>query len=209
MIGPNDDNGDGTTMTDAKITAPAAPKPKAKPAAKVAGSSPVKRGPAPAASAAKAAVAKPAVKAAVARVATPKAAVKAPANPVAKPKPAPRAKPAPEATVATTAAAFVGAVSDALSIRKKELVDRVVAASGAKKKQVKEIVEHTLKVLGDALAKGEQLNLPPFGKAKVNRSRDTEGGTMMMVKLKQGGDQAEARKAARKTAKQGLADPED
>ena len=93
-----------------------------------------------------------------------------------------------------------------LSIRKKELVERVVAASGAKKKQVKEIVEHTLKVLGEALAKGEELNLPPFGKAKVNRSKDNDGGTTMMVKLRQGGDQAEARKAARKGAKEGLAD---
>jgi hypothetical protein len=46
-------------------------------------------------------------------------------------------------------------------------VERVVAASGAKKKQVKDIVAHTLKVLGDAIGKGEQLPLPPFRPAKT------------------------------------------
>lgn len=96
-----------------------------------------------------------------------------------------------------------------VSLKKKELIDRVVAASGAKKKAVKEIVEATLTVLGEALAKGEDLILPPFGKARVNRSRDTDGGTTMMVKLRQGGDQAAARKAARKGAKETLADPDD
>ncbi len=156
--------------------------------------------------AAKAPAAKPAVaKASAAKPATARGAVKA-AAPVAKPRPVSRAKPAPspEAQVAAAASALVSVVGTALSIRKKELVERVVAASGAKKKQVKEIVEHTLKALGDALAKGEELNLPPFGKAKVNRSKDNDSGTTMMVKLKQGGDKAGDRKAARK-AKEGLA----
>jgi nucleoid DNA-binding protein len=111
--------------------------------------------------------------------------------------------------VVAAASHLATVVGEALSIRKKELVERVVAASGAKKKQVKEIVEHTLKVLGEALAKGEELNLPPFGKAKVNRSKGSDTGTTMMVKLKQGGDQAAARKAARKGAKEGLAKASD
>ncbi|PZQ99951.1 MAG: hypothetical protein DI533_04800 [Cereibacter sphaeroides] len=103
------------------------------------------------------------------------------------------------------AAALVGAVGEALSIRKKELVERVVSASGAKKKQVKDIVEHTLKVLGDALAKGEELNIPPFGKAKVNRARTDDKGNTMMVKVKQGS----AARGNRKGAKQGLAAADD
>ena len=48
---------------------------------------------------------------------------------------------------------------------------KVVAADsdvvGGKKKGVKEIVEATLSVLGEALQKGEALNIPPFGRAKV------------------------------------------
>jgi len=78
-----------------------------------------------------------------------------------------KAKPAPEAQVAAAASALVSAVGESFALRKKDLVDRVVAASGAKKKQVKDIVAHTLQVLGDAIGKGEQLHLPPFRPAKT------------------------------------------
>ena len=93
----------------------------------------------------------------------------APKPSVAKPRarPAAQAKPAPEAQVAAAASALVSAVGETIALRKKDLVDRVVAASGAKKKQVKDIVAHTLKVLGDAIGKGEQLHLPPFRPAKT------------------------------------------
>ena len=116
--------------------------------------------------------AKPAAKAAAPKASPSKApAPKAPATkaPAAKPRarPAPKAKPAPEAQVAAAASALVSAVGETIALRKKDLVDRVVAASGAKKKQVKDIVAHTLKVLGDAIGKGEQLNLPPFRPAKT------------------------------------------
>ena len=110
----------------------------------------------PAAAAAPGAAAKPAAKAAVPR----KAAA----------KPAPRAdaaaSPSPEAQVAAAASALVSAVGETIALRKKDLVDRVVAASGAKKKQVKDIVAHTLQVLGDAMGRGEHLHLPPFREAK-------------------------------------------
>ena len=93
----------------------------------------------------------------------------APKASAAKPRarPAAKAKPAPEAQVAAAASALVSAVGETIALRKKDLVDRVVAASGAKKKQVKDIVAHTLKVLGDAIGKGEQLHLTPFRPAKV------------------------------------------
>ena len=85
-------------------------------------------------------------------------------------KPVPRAdamaSPSPEAQVAAAATALVSAVGETFALRKKDLVDRVVAASGAKKKQVKDIVAHTLRVLEDAMGRGEHLNLPPFRQAK-------------------------------------------
>lgn len=114
----------------------------------------------------------PAPKAPAPKTSAPKAAApKAPAPkaPVAKPRarPAAKAKPAPEAQVVAAASALVSAVGETIALRKKDLVDRVVAASGAKKKQVKDIVAHTLKVLGDAISKGEQLHLPPFRPAKT------------------------------------------
>jgi hypothetical protein len=76
------------------------------------------------------------------------------------------ASPSPEAQVAAAATALVSAVGESFALRKKDLVDRVVAASGAKKKQVKDIVAHTLRVLEDAMGRGEHLNLPPFRQAK-------------------------------------------
>jgi nucleoid DNA-binding protein len=124
---------------------------------------PVAKTPAPKAPAPKA----PAPKTSAPKAAAPKA--PAPKAPVAKPRarPAAKAKPAPEAQVVAAASALVSAVGETIALRKKDLVDRVVAASGAKKKQVKDIVAHTLKVLGDAISKGEQLHLPPFRPAKV------------------------------------------
>ena len=73
----------------------------------------------------------------------------------------------------------------AVGLRLKELVDRVVAATGGKKKGVKEIVEATLTQMGEALQRGESLNLPAFGKARVTRPA-TEAGGAMTVKLRQG-----------------------
>ena len=118
------------------------------------------------------AVAMPAVKTPAPKTPTTKAPApktSAPKPSVAKPRarPAAKAKPAPEAQVAAAASALVSAVGETIALRKKDLVDRVVAASGAKKKQVKDIVAHTLKVLGDAIGKGEQLHLPPFRPAKT------------------------------------------
>ncbi len=72
-------------------------------------------------------------------------------------------------------------------LRKKELFDRVVEATGAKRKDVKLIVEATLDALGKALASGEGLALPPLGKARVNRQKDLASGEMLMVKLRRGG----------------------
>jgi Bacterial DNA-binding protein len=89
-------------------------------------------------------------------------------------------------------------------LRLKDLVDRVVEATGGKKKGVKEIVEATLTQLGAALAKGESLNLPSLGKMRVARA-GAEGGGAMTLKLRQGpGGGGKA-----KTANEPLADADD
>lgn len=92
----------------------------------------------------------------------------------------------------------------ASGLRLKALVDQVVAATGGKKKGVKEIVEATLAQLGSALHKGESLNLPGFGRLRVARA-GAEGGGAMTLKLRQftgGGAKA-------KSDKQTLAETED
>jgi DNA-binding protein HU-alpha len=69
-------------------------------------------------------------------------------------------------------------------LRKKELVARVASLSGARKSAVRPIVEATLAALGDALAAGDELVLPPFGKLRVNRQRDLPTGAVMTLRLR-------------------------
>jgi nucleoid DNA-binding protein len=71
--------------------------------------------------------------------------------------------------------------------KKKQLVDRVHALSGGKKREVKDIVEATLAVIGEALASGESLVLPPLGKMTVNRQKDLASGEVMIVKIRRPG----------------------
>lgn len=94
-------------------------------------------------------------------------------------KPEAAAEMAAEATPDAPAAAEA-----APALRFKDLLDRVVARSGTRKKDAKGVVEATLAVLGEALAKGESLNLPEFGKARVNRQKGEGGVETMVVKLR-------------------------
>lgn len=95
--------------------------------------------------------------------------------------------------------------ANATALKKKDLIDKVVATTGAQKATVREIVEATLSVLGDALSTGVMLNLPPFGKAKVSRPSDATSGKPMTVKLRRS---APGGNGGTKT-KQALADAED
>ena len=70
-------------------------------------------------------------------------------------------------------------------MRKKELIDTVVTRSGIKKKDAKPVVEAMLAVLGDALAEGRELILPPLGKVIVRKEKALPRGKMMMVKIRQ------------------------
>jgi len=78
-------------------------------------------------------------------------------------------------------------------LKKKELIERVAEAIGGKKKDVKEIVEATLAALGEALQKGEALHLPPFGHAKVARTKGEGKDSSMTVKLRGAGEKTVAK----------------
>lgn len=127
---------------------------------------------------------------------------------------APRSVVAPSiqpAAVVVPAVSVVGNVSvqeakdHAVVLKKQNLVDRIVTASGAKKKDVKLIFEAALAVLGDALSAGEELNLPPLGKLKVNRQKAEGNAEVIIIKLRRSGGNA-----AVSGAKEGLAaDGED
>ena len=68
--------------------------------------------------------------------------------------------------------------------RTAETAEGAPVVAALKKKDVKDVVETTLQVLGEALAKGEELNLPPLGKAKVNRQKGVTGGDMYIIRLR-------------------------
>lgn len=71
-------------------------------------------------------------------------------------------------------------------LKKRELLERVVTRSGVKKRDAKLVVEAMLAVMGEALAEGEELNLPPFGKLKINRVKESANGRILNCKLRQG-----------------------
>jgi len=89
------------------------------------------------------------------------------------------------------------------ALRKKELIDRVVALSGMKKKDVKPVVEATLAVLGTALSNEEPLNLQPLGKVVINRKKELANGEVLITRIRRS-TQAQAESA--ETAQQPLAE---
>ena len=107
------------------------------------------------------------------------------------------AAPAPEPAPAAPAARVKGPV-----LKIKDLVSRVAGATGGKKQNVKEIVEATLAALGDALAKGEDLNLPGLGRTRIARTAEKDGASLMTLKVRRGAHK-------KKEAKEALAEDED
>src|SRR5690606_12093631 len=69
-------------------------------------------------------------------------------------------------------------------IKIKDLVDRVAASTDAKKKDAKMLVEAVLVELGAALDKGEELNLPGLGRAKVVKTIEKGEAKHLTLKLK-------------------------
>ncbi|MFE3839189.1 HU family DNA-binding protein [Pseudogemmobacter sonorensis] len=138
------------------------------------------------------------------KVGSPKAVAAKAAAPKASPRTAPKsaAKAASKAgakTGAKTAAAAAPspsasaepAASAALSIRGagfkfKDLVERVVSATGTKKKDAKEIIEAVLAELGEALGRGDELNLPGLGRARVVKHAEKAGAAHLTLKVKRG-----------------------
>lgn len=78
---------------------------------------------------------------------------------------------APEATVVTT-------------LTKKELVEQATELSGVKRSEAKKAIEAALKIIGDAMQEGSDLNLPPLGKLSVNRQREVPGAHIVISKLR-------------------------
>lgn len=94
-----------------------------------------------------------------------------------------------------------------LVLRKKEFLDRIHAETGARKKDVREIADATLKILGEALGRGETLALSPLGKIRVNRQVGKAEAETLIVKIRRDG--AKPAKKVEQTAEEGLAEAEE
>lgn len=70
-------------------------------------------------------------------------------------------------------------------LRKRDLIDLVVARSGIKKKDAKPVVEAMLAVLGETIASGQELNLQPLGKLRINRVEEKSNARVIVCKLRQ------------------------
>jgi len=70
-------------------------------------------------------------------------------------------------------------------MKKQEMLDKVVSRAKVKKNIAKPLLDAVLEVLGEALAEGRDLNLPPFGKVKVNRIKDLAQARVIVAKIRQ------------------------
>ncbi len=69
-------------------------------------------------------------------------------------------------------------------LKKPDFIDAVVARSGAKKKDVKPILEAAMALLGEALEEGREVSFPELGKLKVNREKELSGAKVIVCKLR-------------------------
>ncbi|MBV1866576.1 MAG: HU family DNA-binding protein [Marinosulfonomonas sp.] len=69
-------------------------------------------------------------------------------------------------------------------VRRKELVERIVASSGMKPNAVKTAIDAVLKEVGDALSAGETLNMPALGRVSVKRRKVLDDGEVLICKIR-------------------------
>ena len=91
------------------------------------------------------------------------------------------------------------------TLGKRELIDRVVITSGIKKKAAKPVVEAMLKELGEALSRGDTLNLQPLGKGIVKNRKSLENAEVVELRLRR----SKLAMAAAEAAMPGTSEPVD
>ncbi len=69
-------------------------------------------------------------------------------------------------------------------LRKKELIEKVVVRSGIRKRDAKPVIEAMLEELGMAVSEGRGLVLPPMGRLKIIRQKDTANGQVTVIRAR-------------------------
>ncbi|WP_147125174.1 HU family DNA-binding protein [Shimia ponticola] len=83
-----------------------------------------------------------------------------------------------------TAAKKVEASVATADLKKKDLIDQAVQRSGVKKAMAKAAIEAALAVMGEALERGEGLNIEPLGKVKIQRQKDVQGAKIITTRVR-------------------------
>ena len=73
-------------------------------------------------------------------------------------------------------------------LQKRELLALVARRTGLRNSEIKTVVEATLAELGEAIASGMTLALPPLGRARISRRNDRSGGEVITLRLRRGDD---------------------
>jgi nucleoid DNA-binding protein len=69
--------------------------------------------------------------------------------------------------------------------KKPDLLDQITARTSVKKRDAKATIDAALAILGEALARGDDLVLPPLGKIRVVKSKELgEGAQALTLKLR-------------------------
>lgn len=66
-------------------------------------------------------------------------------------------------------------------LKKPDILNKVVARTNLKKRDVKPAVEAAMAVLGDALRAGTEVNLPPLGKIRIVKSKSLDDGAAVLT----------------------------
>lgn len=110
---------------------------------------------------------------------------------------------APKATVVTETTP----TTTSPMMKKKELIEAVVERSGVRKKFAKPAIEAMMEVLGEAIAEGRDLNLPPMGKIKQQRTKEAANVRVTVAKIRQSKEAGAAKgEDAPENPKQGVAE---
>ena len=68
-------------------------------------------------------------------------------------------------------------------IKRKEFFERIAESSGARKGEVRKVAAATLEAISLALQAGEDLNIPPLGRIKLIKERQTAQRQALTVRI--------------------------
>ena len=74
--------------------------------------------------------------------------------------------------------------ANAKVLQKRQLMAQVVRRTGLRSSDIRPVVEATLAELGDAIASGMTLALPPLGRGRVSRRLDPSGAEIITLRLR-------------------------